>query len=360
MRIEALAPEEFKRPTDFRVDVQKGIHARARTGGTIALAESDEYPVEGTMPDGEAYTATVRVTRPHTLVMLKLLALVDRYHNISGRRRRGTIRDRDFASVDPRSEFRFAARAVPVVGVAFVVEFLQTRSRSVVASDRLSTGDLEELSQGIAGLGGAGGSQQIDLLQRGKLQEFLAVGLERARVQRGESGTGYGLRIGGFEIAHRFFSVDGHGEQAVQWVEVLRGGPNSRGRIHPMVEPLRSLRQCRGLRVAQQDLDESGDDAEFLRREELRLKRERVGLDVIRLTARWRGPLLAAAAQRVNQMFGRSVVEAGRQSRSGWWCGLACSQQCRRGFWNESAHASENDHFAEPQQPQAAGRVVGL
>jgi hypothetical protein len=29
MRIEFLAPEEFKRPTDFREDVQKGIHARA-------------------------------------------------------------------------------------------------------------------------------------------------------------------------------------------------------------------------------------------------------------------------------------------------------------------------------------------
>jgi hypothetical protein len=39
----------------------------------------------------------------------------------------------------------------------------------------------------------------------------------------------------------------------VQWVEVLRGGPNSRGRIHPMVEPLRSLRQCRGL-----DMDKRG------------------------------------------------------------------------------------------------------
>jgi hypothetical protein len=44
MRIEFMAPEEFKRAADFRVDVQKGIHARACTGGTIALAESDEYP----------------------------------------------------------------------------------------------------------------------------------------------------------------------------------------------------------------------------------------------------------------------------------------------------------------------------
>jgi Nucleotidyl transferase AbiEii toxin, Type IV TA system len=84
MRIEFMAPEEFKRPTDFRVDVQQGIHARACTGGTIALVESDEYPLEGTLPDGKRYAAKVRVTRPHALVMLKLLALYDRYHNIRG------------------------------------------------------------------------------------------------------------------------------------------------------------------------------------------------------------------------------------------------------------------------------------
>src|SRR6266566_4275493 len=57
MRIEFMAPEEFKRPTDFRVDVQQGIHARACTGGTIALAEADAYPVEGRLPDGKPYTA---------------------------------------------------------------------------------------------------------------------------------------------------------------------------------------------------------------------------------------------------------------------------------------------------------------
>ena len=67
-----MAPEEFKRPTDFRVDVQQGIHARGCTGGSIALAESDEYPLEGRLPDGKPYAAKVRVTRPHALVMLKL------------------------------------------------------------------------------------------------------------------------------------------------------------------------------------------------------------------------------------------------------------------------------------------------
>jgi hypothetical protein len=33
MRIEFMAPEEFKREKDFRVDVEKGVHARFCTGG---------------------------------------------------------------------------------------------------------------------------------------------------------------------------------------------------------------------------------------------------------------------------------------------------------------------------------------
>lgn len=86
MRIEFMAPEEFKRAADFRVDVQKGVHARACIGGTIALAESDEHPLEGRLPDVTPYAAKVRVTRPHALVMLKLLALYDRYHNVRGPR----------------------------------------------------------------------------------------------------------------------------------------------------------------------------------------------------------------------------------------------------------------------------------
>lgn len=57
---------------------------RACTGGTIALAESDEYPLEGRLPDGQPYAARVRVTRAPALVMLKLLALFNRYHNIRG------------------------------------------------------------------------------------------------------------------------------------------------------------------------------------------------------------------------------------------------------------------------------------
>ncbi len=84
MRIEFMAPEEFKRPADFRVDVQDGVHARACAGGTIALAESDEHRLEGKLPDGRAFAGKVRVTKAHALVMLKLLALYDRYRNIRG------------------------------------------------------------------------------------------------------------------------------------------------------------------------------------------------------------------------------------------------------------------------------------
>jgi hypothetical protein len=84
MRIEFMAPEEFKRKKDFRVDVEKDVHARFCTGGSIALAESSLHTISGKLPDGSLFSASVRVTQPHALVMLKLLALDDRYQNIRG------------------------------------------------------------------------------------------------------------------------------------------------------------------------------------------------------------------------------------------------------------------------------------
>lgn len=84
MRIEFMAPEEFKREKDFRVDVQNGVHARACTGGAIALAQSEIHELSGRLPDGSKFAASIRVTKPHALVMLKLLALDDRYRNIRG------------------------------------------------------------------------------------------------------------------------------------------------------------------------------------------------------------------------------------------------------------------------------------
>jgi hypothetical protein len=84
IRIEFMAPEEFKRQRDFRVEIQDGVHARACTGGTIAIVESEIHRLVGKLPDGSEFTAALRVTKPHALVMLKLLALDDRYRNIRG------------------------------------------------------------------------------------------------------------------------------------------------------------------------------------------------------------------------------------------------------------------------------------
>ena len=79
MRIEFMAPEEFRRDKDIRVDVEKGVHARACTGGSIALAEFSVYQLSGKLPDGSPLATSIRVTKPHVFVMLKLLALDDRY-----------------------------------------------------------------------------------------------------------------------------------------------------------------------------------------------------------------------------------------------------------------------------------------
>lgn len=84
MRIEFMAPEEFRRAKDIRVDIQPGVHGRACVGGIIALQESDIHSISGALPDGRPFSANVRVTRPHSLVMLKLLALKDRYDNLRG------------------------------------------------------------------------------------------------------------------------------------------------------------------------------------------------------------------------------------------------------------------------------------
>jgi hypothetical protein len=84
MRIEFMAPDEFKRQKDFRVEIQNGIHARACIGGAIAISESELHQLAGRLPDGSEFTAALRVTKPYALVMLKLLALDDRYRNIRG------------------------------------------------------------------------------------------------------------------------------------------------------------------------------------------------------------------------------------------------------------------------------------
>jgi Nucleotidyltransferase len=124
MRIEFMAPEEYKREKDFRVDIQEGVHARACTGGSIALAQYDLHTISGKLPSGASSTAQVRVTQPHALVMLKLLALADRYHNIRGPKE--ARHDRDEAQTHA-ADIISIVRAVPDIGTfnnKFLTQFL--------------------------------------------------------------------------------------------------------------------------------------------------------------------------------------------------------------------------------------------
>jgi hypothetical protein len=84
MRIEFLAPAVFARKDEIRVDVQEGVHGRACAGGSIVLVETDLQELVGSLPNGKPAQARIRVTRPHALVLLKLLAMDDRYRNVRG------------------------------------------------------------------------------------------------------------------------------------------------------------------------------------------------------------------------------------------------------------------------------------
>lgn len=68
MRVEFMAPHELKRGNNFRVDIEKELHARECLGGTIALQESDLHEITGTLPDGTPARVNLRVIRPHALV----------------------------------------------------------------------------------------------------------------------------------------------------------------------------------------------------------------------------------------------------------------------------------------------------
>jgi hypothetical protein len=84
MRLEFLAPAELAKKDGIRVDVQNGVHGRACVGASIVIVETDKREVVGCLPDGKPARAEVHVTRPHALVLLKLLAMDDRYRHVRG------------------------------------------------------------------------------------------------------------------------------------------------------------------------------------------------------------------------------------------------------------------------------------
>ena len=88
MRIEFMAPDDSAGKDPVRVKIQKGLHARACLGGSMALSAAENQVIDGTLPDGRAITLSIAVARPRALVLLKLLAMDDRNRNVRGPKHR--------------------------------------------------------------------------------------------------------------------------------------------------------------------------------------------------------------------------------------------------------------------------------
>jgi hypothetical protein len=149
MRVEFMAPRELKRANDFRVDIENGLHARECLGGTIALHESDTHEVQGVLPDGTSARGNLRVTRPHALVFLKLLALDDRYRNLRGPDH--AEHDRNEARVHASDIIAILNAALDVAAFreAFYGQFVSDPTLGMRVMDHLHTYFREDTNPGM-------------------------------------------------------------------------------------------------------------------------------------------------------------------------------------------------------------------
>jgi len=149
MRVEFMAPRELKRANDFRVDIEKGLHARECLGGTIALQESDIHQIQGAFPDGTPARASIRVTRSHALVLLKLLALDDRYKNVRGPEH--SEHDRNEARVHASDIIAILNAAVDFTAFrdAFYGQFASDPMLGIRVTDHLRTYFRDDTSPGM-------------------------------------------------------------------------------------------------------------------------------------------------------------------------------------------------------------------
>ena len=149
MRVEFMAPRELKRDNDFRVDIEKGLHARECLGGTIALQESDIHEIQGALPDGTPARASLRVTRSYALVFLKLLALDDRYGNLRGPDH--AEHDRNEARVHASDIIAILNAAVDVTTFrdAFYGQFASDPTLGIRVTDHLRTYFRDDTSPGM-------------------------------------------------------------------------------------------------------------------------------------------------------------------------------------------------------------------
>jgi hypothetical protein len=149
MRIEFMAPHELKRENDFRVTIEKGLHARECLGGSIALQESDLHEVHGVLPDGTSAHVNLRVTRSNALVLLKLLALDDRYKNVRGPEQ--AEHDRDEARVHASDIISIMNATVDIAAwrEAFYGQFGGDASLGIRVTDNLRNHFREDTSPGM-------------------------------------------------------------------------------------------------------------------------------------------------------------------------------------------------------------------
>src|SRR5215471_17205782 len=138
------------------------------------------------------------------------------------------------------------------------------------------------------------------------------VEFQRKVVERFESCSGHGWRVSGFEFSDWVFSVVGDGQDAMEGIEVLRGGADILRHGEPEVEPSGGFGYCGWIDVAEEYLEDTGDDGKFTGGEELQ-RRRKPWLHEFGFGPCKRRPALACAAEGVDEMILRGFVQPGRQ-----------------------------------------------
>jgi hypothetical protein len=107
------------------------------------------HDVHGTLPDGKPARVKLRVTRPNALVLLKLLALDDRYRNLRGPEH--AQHDRDEAIVHASDIIVILNAVVDITALrqAFYGQFAEDVELGIRATDHLRTYFREDASPGM-------------------------------------------------------------------------------------------------------------------------------------------------------------------------------------------------------------------
>src|SRR5581483_7797689 len=219
-------------------------------------------------------------------------------------------------SMHPRFQalgFNLAARTIWIVGIAFVIEFFDSRSRSVIAANHLVSGEVKELLQRRRLLALPGCEKQFLLFGCAELQKSAAIALLRALLKSRNSRSCNPLRIRSFEFTHRCLTVISDRERAVRSIKLPGSISHACAGMEPQVQPLRGLIQGRCINFAQHDLDHAGNELELFRRKELWPVPLGTGMHIFGLAAGYRRMELLSAAERMHQVLTSGLIQSWRQ-----------------------------------------------